>query len=117
MKTIDDILEEMNDEEARGRRWIVTRKMEPLKDSIKRRVHLLWGCVTFNPDPDFHDEFRPFRQERNDWRKVWPGEPGYETAERDADQVYKKVLSNNPWLDLLKGVTFPPNLGKTVTKS
>ncbi len=100
-------------DEANGMRWLVTPEREPLWTSVKRRIGLLWGCVTFNPDRDFHDEFRPFRQMHNVWRKVWPGDPDYDKADRNAGRIYRRAFDRNPWLGLMENKeNWPDNMGE-----
>lgn len=90
-----------------GERYLYSYRTEPIAKSIKRRARLVWGCLTLNPDPYFHEEFRPFRQTETITTVVLPGEEGYEEADSFGPDLIKHVLTTSPWCSLLPKDTQP----------
>jgi hypothetical protein len=92
-------------------RYLTRLHVEPLRDSLARRVKLLWGCITFNPDPDFHELMREFRHTVTEWVPVEPGDPEYDDAPYQSgiaffgpdmrDRIYDKLIEGSPWCNLI----------------
>lgn len=97
-----------------GARFLTTYRPETLREFIKRRARLLWGCLTLNPDDDFHYEWhRPFGCQVAQTEVVLPGHPDYDKADATAAGIYRVLLGKSPWLSLVEGSNFPDGIGDT----
>lgn len=110
--TLEEALQQEVDRQKAGVRYKDVRTLEPLTESIRRRVRLIRDCWTLSPDPDFYYQWADFRQYRHYTVEVWPGDEGYEDLAKESVMVnaarlinirmyYQMSLESSPWTSLI----------------